>query len=213
MQARIFSIGFLHLKYRSLLYRAIQDIFVADLYACNRNSSNCLYGSSEKPRNDNEGCRLSRQADMERSNGSGYRSRYRIVHCLSVDRNGIAIRRCTNVLDNRTNRTCKPEYSAGYVTRHTRHGHSRSIDRRHDIQGLCIAFAQRMHRWVAITVSSLIFALLHIQFFGPGMAIWILFFGTASAWLYSRFDNIYPSLLFHALNNLWAYIILPMIFK
>lgn len=54
------------------------------------------------------------------------------------------------------------------------------------------AFAQRMHRW---------------------MAIWILFFGTASAWLYSRFDNIYPSLLFHALNNLWAYIILPMIFK
>lgn len=139
MQARIFSIGFLHLKYRSLLYRAIQDIFVADLYACNRNSSNCLYGSSEKPRNDNEGCRLSRQADMERSNGSGYRSRYRIVHCLSVDRNGIAIRRCTNVLDNRTNRTCKPEYSAGYVTRHTRHGHSRSIDRRHDIQGLCIS--------------------------------------------------------------------------
>jgi membrane protease YdiL (CAAX protease family) len=75
------------------------------------------------------------------------------------------------------------------------------------------AFAQRMHRWVAITVSSLIFALLHIQFFGPGMAIWILVFGTASAWLYSRFDNIYPSLLFHALNNLWAYIILPMIFK
>ena len=74
------------------------------------------------------------------------------------------------------------------------------------------AFAQRMHKWAAIAGSSLIFALLHIQFFGPGMAIWILFFGTASAWLYSRFDNIYPSLLFHALNNLWAYIILPMIF-
>lgn len=75
------------------------------------------------------------------------------------------------------------------------------------------AFAQRMHKWAAIAGSSLIFALLHIQFFGPGMAIWILFFGMASAWLYSRFDNIYPSLLFHALNNLWAYIILPMIFK
>ena len=74
------------------------------------------------------------------------------------------------------------------------------------------AFAQRTHKWAAIAGSSLIFALLHIQFFGPGMAIWILFFGTASAWLYSRFDNIYPSLLFHALNNLWAYIILPMIF-
>lgn len=75
------------------------------------------------------------------------------------------------------------------------------------------AFAQRTHRWTAIAGSSLIFALLHIQFFGPGMAIWILFFGTASAWLYSRFDNIYPSLLFHGLNNLWAYIILPMILK
>ena len=73
------------------------------------------------------------------------------------------------------------------------------------------AFVQRTHKWTAIAGSSLIFALLHIQFFGPGMAIWILFFGTASAWLYSRFNNIYPSLLFHALNNLWAYIILPMI--
>lgn len=73
------------------------------------------------------------------------------------------------------------------------------------------AFAQRTHKWAAIAGSSLIFALLHIQFFGPGMAIWILFFGTASAWLYGRFNNIYPSLLFHALNNLWAYIILPMI--
>ena len=76
---------------------------------------------------------LSQQADMERSNGSGYCSRYRIVHYLSVDRNGIESCRCTNVLDNRTNRTCKPEYSAGYVNRHTRHGHPRPIDRRHDI--------------------------------------------------------------------------------
>lgn len=74
------------------------------------------------------------------------------------------------------------------------------------------ALVQRMNKWAAIAGSSLIFALLHIQFFGPGMAIWILFFGTASAWLYSRFNSIYPSLLFHALNNLWAYIILPMIF-
>lgn len=73
------------------------------------------------------------------------------------------------------------------------------------------AFAQRFNKWTAIAGSSLIFALLHIQFFGPGIAIWVLFFGTASAWLYSRFNNIYPSLLFHAFNNLWAYIILPMI--
>ena len=67
------------------------------------------------------------------ANGSGYCSRYRIVHYLSVDRNGIESRRCTNVLDNRTNHTCKPKYSAGYVARHTHHGYSRSIDRRHDI--------------------------------------------------------------------------------
>ena len=120
-------------------HRTIQNIFIAGLYACNRNSGNCLHGSSEKPGNDDEGCRLSRQADMERSYGSGYRSRYRIVHCLSVDRNGIESRRCTHVLDNRTNRTCKPKYSAGYATRHTRHGHSRSIDRRHNIQRLCIS--------------------------------------------------------------------------
>lgn len=38
------------------------------------------------------------------------------------------------------------------------------------------AFAQRMHRWTAIAGSSLLFAFLHIRFFGVGMAIWILFF-------------------------------------
>ena len=37
------------------------------------------------------------------------------------------------------------------------------------------ALAQRMNKWAAIAGASLIFALLHIQFFGPGMAIWILF--------------------------------------
>ena len=86
-----------------------------------------------------EGRRLSRQADTKRSNGRGYRCRYRIFHHLSVDRNGIESHRYTNVLDCRTNHTCKSKYAARYVTRHTRHGHSRSIDRRHDIQRLCIS--------------------------------------------------------------------------
>ena len=64
---------------------------------------------------------------------SSYCSHYRIIHYLSVDRNRIERRRSIHVLDNRTNRTCKPEYSAGYVTRHIRHSHSRPIDRRYDI--------------------------------------------------------------------------------
>lgn len=72
--------------------------------------------------------------------------------------------------------------------------------------------SERMNFWLAASASSLLFALLHIKFFGPGLAVWIFFFGLGSAWLYKRHDSIYPSLTYHALNNLWAYILAPIIF-
>ncbi|MBV7441136.1 CPBP family intramembrane metalloprotease [Weeksellaceae bacterium TAE3-ERU29] len=73
-------------------------------------------------------------------------------------------------------------------------------------------FSERTNKWIAMVVSALLFAVIHISFFGPGLTIWVFFFGLVSAYLYKRFDNIYPSLLFHALNNLWSYILVPLIF-
>jgi len=73
-------------------------------------------------------------------------------------------------------------------------------------------FSERTNKWVAMFISALLFALLHIKVFGPGLTIWVFFFGIVSAYLYNKFNSIYPSLLFHALNNLWAYILVPIVF-
>jgi len=72
--------------------------------------------------------------------------------------------------------------------------------------------SERMKVWTAIILSALIFAVIHIGFFGPGLTIWVFFFGITSAYLYHKFDNIYPSLFYHFINNIWAYVIVPMIF-
>jgi len=72
---------------------------------------------------------------------------------------------------------------------------------------------ERMSKWYAIILSSLIFALVHLQFFGPGLTVYMLVWSILTCFLYVKFDNIYPSLIFHALNNIWAYIFVPMIFR
>ncbi len=73
-------------------------------------------------------------------------------------------------------------------------------------------FSERTNKWIAIIVSALLFSLLHISFFGPGLTVWVFFFGVASAYLYYKHDSIYPSLLYHFINNIWAYVIVPLIF-
>lgn len=72
---------------------------------------------------------------------------------------------------------------------------------------------ERMKKWDAIILGTLIFALVHLQFFGPGLTVYMLIWSILTCFLYVKFDNIYPSLLFHTLNNIWAYILVPMIFK
>lgn len=74
-------------------------------------------------------------------------------------------------------------------------------------------FNERMGKWTTIILSSLIFALIHLQFFGPGLTIYMLVWSVLTCFLYVKFNSIYPSLIFHALNNIWAYIFVPMIFK
>lgn len=72
--------------------------------------------------------------------------------------------------------------------------------------------SKRYKKWTAIIISSLIFAVIHFQFFRPGLTVYMLFWSMLTGYLYIRFNNIYPSLLFHSLNNIWAYILVPMIF-
>jgi len=62
---------------------------------------------------------------------------------------------------------------------------------------------------VAALVSSLLFAAVHLPFFGPGFAVYIVPWSLLSCLLIIRLHSLYPSLVFHLTNNLIAYMILP----
>ena len=62
---------------------------------------------------------------------------------------------------------------------------------------------------LAVLLSSLIFASVHIGI-GPGMAIYIFLGAFIPAYLFLRFDNIYPCILMHLINNMVAYFVIPL---
>jgi len=60
-------------------------------------------------------------------------------------------------------------------------------------------------------LSALIFASVHMMF-GLGIMVYIFLGALISAYLYIRFKNLYPCILMHFLTNLWAYILVPILF-
>lgn len=68
---------------------------------------------------------------------------------------------------------------------------------------------KRFNLTLAVAISTLLFALIHLPFFGPGLAIYIIPWSIISCLLFIKFDSLYPCFAFHAANNLTAYIILP----
>jgi membrane protease YdiL (CAAX protease family) len=76
---------------------------------------------------------------------------------------------------------------------------------------LLTAFLEKGYKKVtAITFSVLIFASVHI-FFGPGFILYIIVWALIPTYLYLKFKSLYPAILFHALNNVVAYLILPLL--
>ena len=77
---------------------------------------------------------------------------------------------------------------------------------------LLTATLQRERRvWLAFTINAFVFASIHYAF-GPGVMLFILLWTYIPCWLYYRSGSIYPSILFHSLNNLLAYVMLPLLF-
>ena len=78
---------------------------------------------------------------------------------------------------------------------------------------LLTATLQRARRiWLAFTINALIFASIHYAF-GPGVILFIFLWTYIPCWLYYKSGSIYPSILFHSLNNLLAYVALPLLFQ
>ena len=74
------------------------------------------------------------------------------------------------------------------------------------------AIMQRVSVKKAFIVNSLIFASIHYAF-GPGTMLFILIWTFIPCWLYFKSRSIYPSILFHSVNNLLAYVVLPLTFQ
>jgi membrane protease YdiL (CAAX protease family) len=62
---------------------------------------------------------------------------------------------------------------------------------------------------IAILLATTIFTSIHILF-GPGTMILIFLWTFVPTWLVLRFKSLYPAILMHILNNLLAYIIVPL---
>ena len=74
------------------------------------------------------------------------------------------------------------------------------------------AIMRRVNMKTAFIINSLIFASIHYAF-GPGTMLFIFFWTFIPCWLYYKSGSIYPSILFHSVNNLLAYVILPLTFQ
>jgi membrane protease YdiL (CAAX protease family) len=66
--------------------------------------------------------------------------------------------------------------------------------------------------FLAAALSGLVFTSTHV-FIGPGTMVFILFWSFLPALLYWRFKSLYPGILFHVLNNLVAYVVVPVVFS
>jgi membrane protease YdiL (CAAX protease family) len=64
---------------------------------------------------------------------------------------------------------------------------------------------------VAGAISLLAFAAIHLVAFGPGAAIFILFWASIPTALYLWRGNIAAPLTMHVLNNALAFFVLPLI--
>lgn len=63
----------------------------------------------------------------------------------------------------------------------------------------------------AMTLSALIFTSVHV-FYGPGVLVFIFLWAFIPAFLFHRFGNLGSAILFHCLNNLIAFLLVPLIF-
>jgi len=71
------------------------------------------------------------------------------------------------------------------------------------------ALLARIGTRTAVTLSCLIFASVHLGV-GPGLSIYVFIGAFILAYLYLRFRNVYPCILMHVLNNVAAYLIIPL---
>ena len=82
-------------------------------------------------------------------------------------------------------------------------------------RGFLIKVAQQKikNKWLVGVLAIFCFSLIHVTYFGIGGMIFITFWAVIPVSLFIYYDNIYPSYVMHALNNLLAYFIIPFLLR
>jgi membrane protease YdiL (CAAX protease family) len=65
--------------------------------------------------------------------------------------------------------------------------------------------------WLVAIIGTLAFTLIHIPYFGWGGTLFILLWSPLSVGLFLWRKSIYPSLVLHIINNLVAYVLIPVL--
>ena len=82
-------------------------------------------------------------------------------------------------------------------------------------RGFLIKVAQQTitNKWLLGVLAILCFSIIHIFYFGIGGMISITFWAVLPVSLFIYYDNIYPGYIMHALNNLLAYLFVPLLLR
>ena len=79
--------------------------------------------------------------------------------------------------------------------------------------GIGYLIARGVPPWLAGAITVIIFAVIHIPYFGFGGAIFIIFWGILPTTLRLYTNNLTPGLILHVINNIWAYIVVAFLFR
>jgi membrane protease YdiL (CAAX protease family) len=69
-------------------------------------------------------------------------------------------------------------------------------------------FEERWNKAATVTAAVILFSLIHLPL-GPGITLYMVPWALISCFLFLRFRSVLPCILFHALNNFVAYLVLP----
>ena len=75
------------------------------------------------------------------------------------------------------------------------------------------ALGDRIPQWSAAAASLVAFAVIHYPYFGLGGVIFISVWAILPATLFIVFGDVTPSLLMHLMNNVFAYIVVPLFLR
>lgn len=66
-------------------------------------------------------------------------------------------------------------------------------------------------RWLAGLSSWVMFSLVHLRFFGPGPTLDVSVLSGLLVFLYLKEDNLWPSIVLHGINGIFAYLLFPLL--